>query len=151
MRRLIAAAAAACALACGANAGVYGDDMSKCLVKSATADDQAVFVQWTFAALSLHPNVKSMANVTDEQRETLNKQIAALFVRLMTKDCRAETLATLKYEGFAAAEQSFMVFGQAAGRGLFSDPAVQQGMAGLGTAFDTKDMNELLKEAGVSK
>ncbi len=150
MRRLLAATAALCVLACNANAGVYSDDMSKCLVKSTSADDQVVFSQWLFSALALHPSVKGMSNITDEQRNTLNAKAGALFVRLMTKDCRTETLAALKYEGGSAIEQSFMVFGQAAARTLMTDPAVEKGTEGLTTSVDTAEMSELLKEAGLN-
>jgi hypothetical protein len=149
MRRFLAAAAAACVLACGANAGVYSDDMSKCLVKSTSADDQLVFIQWVFSAMALHPGVKSMANISDEQRRELTAKTGALMIRLMTRDCRAETIAALKYEGGAAMEQSFALFGQAAMRGLMGDPQVAQGMGDIGSFGKDPAMIALFKEAGM--
>src|SRR5580692_5230588 len=79
-------------------AGPYADDLSKCLVKSSSADDQLTLMKWIFAALSAHPAVKPLANISDSQRTEFNAKAGALFERLVTKDCRTESVAALKYE-----------------------------------------------------
>jgi hypothetical protein len=72
MRKLLKILVVACALLCGAkaHAGPYGDDLSKCLVKATSSDDQIVFTQWMFAAMSLHPAVSGLVSITDEQRSS---------------------------------------------------------------------------------
>lgn len=147
MRRFLAAAAALLALANGAGAGVYSDDMGKCLVKSSSAEDQVILVKWVFAAMSEHPAVKPMTKLTADEREGYNRQAAALMQRLMTIDCRKETVAALKYEGFSAIETAFSLLGEVAMRGLMTDPQVQKGMEGLGKAMDEKAFKELTNEA----
>lgn len=152
MRRFsIATLAVAAAAVCApqANAGIYSDDMAKCLVKSASQEDQITFIQWMFTAMALHPSVTSMAAISDKQRTELTSKTGALFMRLITKDCRSETVAAVKYEGPNALEQSFSVLGQAAMRGLMSHPAVEKGLQGLTSESDTKELRDLMKEAGV--
>ncbi len=152
MRRLITCAALAGALAVPslASAGVYADDMSKCLVRSTNEADQTQLVGWLFAAISSHPSVKPMTNLTDAQRDAAVQRAGSLMQRLMLVDCRKQTVDALKYEGTGSIGQAFGVLGQAAMRGLMSDPGVAEGMAGLGKAIDEAKFAEMLKEAGIS-
>jgi hypothetical protein len=126
-----------------ANAGIYGDDMAKCLVRSTTTQDRSVLVKWIFAAAASNPEVKSMVSVTERQRNKLNKSIAKLFERLLTDSCRKETQAAYKYEGKATISSSFNLLGQVAGRELFSDPNVTKSVSGLAQYIDQKKMNDL--------
>lgn len=153
MYRLAAAVAALLALgapASFAQAGVYSDDLAKCLVKSSSPADQATLVVWVFAAVSAHPAVQPYAKVTDAQRDDVNKQGAKLFERLLTVDCRAETVAALKYEGPSSMESSFRVLGEVAMRSLMSEPKVQASISGLGRDVDQSKIDALAKEAGLS-
>ena len=88
MRKLLKMLVVACALLCGAkaHAGPYGDDLSKCLVKATSSDDQIVFTQWIFAAMSRCIRPSGSICISDEQRAALNKKAAALILRLVTKD-----------------------------------------------------------------
>lgn len=126
-----------------AQAGIYGDDMAKCLVRSTTAQDRSVLVKWIFAAAASNPEVKSMVSVSEGQRNRLNKSIAKLFERLLTDSCRKETRAAYKYEGKATISSSFNLLGQVAGRELFSDPSVTKSVSGLAQYIDQKKMNDL--------
>jgi hypothetical protein len=152
LKSLAAAAAlsiAACAPASFANAGVYADDLTKCLVKSANQKDQTELTVWIFSAMSAHPAVRPLANVSDAQRDQATKRVAALFGRLMTIDCRSETVSALKYEGTSSIETAFGLLGKIAVSGLMGDPEVEKGMASLGTYADTPELRAVLKEAGV--
>ncbi len=134
-----------------AQAGVYTDDLSKCLVKSSTTNDRVMLVRWMFAMLTLHPAVQSLASMTAEQREGASKTAAALFARLLTADCRKESVNSLKYEGVSAIGASFQVLGQVASRDLMTDPNVAKGMHQLGTDLDSdQKLKALLKDAGIS-
>lgn len=128
-------------------AGPYSDELAKCLVKSTTEADKNYLVKWIFAAAALHPAVKPIASVTDEQREELTRNAAKLFERLIGESCRSETQDALKYEGPSTLQASFMVLGQVAARGLFSDPGVARGMADLGKHIDKKKLEGLLGPA----
>lgn len=138
-------------LAGPAQAGVYTDDLSKCLVKSSTVSDQTDLVTWVFVAMTVHPAVQRYSSVTDEQRTASDKTAAALLQRLLTQDCRKEAVEALKYEGQSSIESSFSVLGQVAMRGLMSDPKVAQSMGGLAKFIDNSKFEALAKEAGLDK
>ena len=126
-----------------AEAGPYSDELAKCLVKSTTDADKNYLVKWLFAAAALHPAVKSIASVTDAERNELNKNAAKLFERLMTESCKSETQDALKYEGPTTLQASFEVLGQVAGRGLLSDPTVAKSMADFANYLDKQKFDKL--------
>jgi hypothetical protein len=148
-QRLLVNLAAALAALCGspALAGPYADDLSKCLVRSTTVADKHALVKWMFATAALHPDVRSIASVSPEQRVEINKNLAALFERLLTVACRKETREALQFEGPSTMESSFQVLGQVAGRELFSDPQVASGMANTFKYIDAKKLQELAPPA----
>jgi hypothetical protein len=153
MRRFVACAALVLAFGTPpvfAHAGVYTDDLSRCLVKSTTPADQTGFMVWMFSAISQHPSVKRYSTITDAQRSEASKNAAQLMQRLMTVDCRAETVASLKYEGETAISSAFQVFGGAAMRGLMGDPEVAKEMDALGEYIDASKFEALIKDAGIA-
>lgn len=124
-------------------AGPYADELAKCLVKSTTDTDKNSLVKWMFAAAALHPEVKSIASISDAQRDELNKNAARLFERLITEACRSETQEAVKYEGAGTLSASFQVLGQVAARGLFSDPAVARSAADFANYLDKQKLERL--------
>jgi hypothetical protein len=132
------------------SAGIYTDDLSKCLVKSSSPEDQTMFMQWIFALLSLNPAVEPLSSITSTQRDALNQRVARLYERLLLDDCRNETVDALKYEGPGAIEASFGVLGQVASRGLMTDPSVASARWST-EYFDKGKWVELLKEAGFAQ
>lgn len=132
-----------------AKAGVYTDDLTKCLVSHATAADRLVLMRWVFGTLTLNPALQPMSAVTPEQRETYTKNVAMLFQRLTLVDCRKEAVAGLKYEGAQSLNVAWQFLGRIAARSMFSDPHVAQGMSMLRKFVDKSTISELYKEAGV--
>jgi hypothetical protein len=126
-----------------AAAGPYADEMGRCLVKATTAEDRGTFMRWLFASMALHPQVASMAAVSAEQRDDLNKRTAALIQRLLTESCRAETQRAVKNEGAATIQTAFQSFEQAAVGDLFSDPHVAAGMKDLMKYVDQEKIKNL--------
>jgi len=151
MRRLVMAALAGALLsiASPAAAGVFTDDLAKCLVSNTHPDDQTAFAQWMFTALALHPAVQPMANISAAQRDDINRKAADLMIRLMTVDCRAQMVAAVKYEGTASIELAFNAMGQAAAMVLMQHPAVVAGLQSFGTKMDRSRLQDVLKEAGM--
>ena len=132
-----------------AQAGVYGDDLAKCLVKAASPADVSDFMVWLYSALSLEPVVKAYSSMTDAQRDAATKRAAELFQRMMVVDCRAETVAAVKYEGPSSLETGFRVFGEVAGRGLFGSPEVAASLQKMSSYVDKSKFEALAKEAGL--
>lgn len=134
-----------------AQAGVYSDDLAKCLVKNTTAADQRLLVSWIFAAISTHPELKAQSNLNDRQRESASRGAAALLQRLMIVDCRQETVAGVKYEGQSAIERAFSVLGQVAMRSVMEEPSVTKGVGQIGEFVDAAKFEALMTEAGESE
>lgn len=127
-----------------ASAGPYSDDLSRCLVDSSTTADKIGLVKWVFTAISLHPAVKSIGSVTQEEFDAASQEAAATITRMMTKTCREQTANALRYEGEAAISESFGVFGSVAARELFSNPAVAAGIGGLKKYLDAAELKKAL-------
>lgn len=127
-----------------AQAGPYSDDLAKCLVQSTTSADKNDLVKWMFVTAALHPAVKSVASVTDEERSRSNKETALMIQRLLTESCRTQTQQAIKYEGRSALQTGFQLLGQVAAREMFSDPGVSSGLADLGRHFDKQKLEAAL-------
>jgi hypothetical protein len=150
MRKTIAGALALVGLlaAAPASAGVYGDDVTRCVVKATSDADRLDLVRWIYAAMSLHPALKSMTNITAEQRAQFNQTMSTLVVRLLTKDCHKETVDAIKYEGAGFLESTFKSLGEIAMGGLTADPEVSKGFQEWASTMDPKVIETLATEAG---
>lgn len=132
-----------------AAAAPFTDALSRCLVERTTPADKADLSKWIFASLALHPSVDEFVSITPAQRAAFDTQAGRLMVRLLTVDCRKETVAALKYEGQGAISSGFEVLGGAATTELMSDPAVTAGLENFSKSVDLDAMNGVLKEAGL--
>jgi hypothetical protein len=130
-------------VASNANAGLYTDDMSRCLVEASSKEDKATLMRWMFVALSQNPSISSLSSATAADVEKSNAAVGALFMRLLTVDCAEKTKKAIKYEGGAAIQASFEVLGRVASSELFTDPKVNAVMAGLDKYVDKKKLDAL--------
>ena len=122
----------------------FSDEMSKCLVKSTSDADKSLLIQWVFAAMSAHPDVKALSNVSNEKGIEINKRTAGLLVSLLTERCKAETQQAVKYEGPGVLKTSFQVLGEVAMQGMMTNPDVVSYMSGLGKYVDTEALKKTL-------
>jgi hypothetical protein len=122
-------------------AGVYTDDLSKCLVSKTTPGQKSILVNWMFSAMSLNPSVAKFVSIPDAKRKEFNVDMAKLFESLMTVTCKPEMQLAVRYEGRAAIGAGFNVLGQVAGRELFSNPEVAKSMSELGKYLDNDKIN----------
>ncbi len=143
----IAIALSVCAPA--ARAGVFTDDLSRCLVAKTTPADRTALVRFMFAAVSANPSVSDLVSMYSAKRDELTAGFARLTERLVLTDCRTQSVAALKNEGTGVFEASFNVLGQIAGRGLMNDPASTVVLQGVGKKMDKAKFEALAREAGV--
>lgn len=127
-----------------AHAGPYGDDLSKCLVSSATTADKSLLVKWIFSAISLHKDVAAHVSMPQDDRDALNKDTAGVYMRLMTDSCKNQLHDAYKYEGTSAIGTAFQLLGQVATQEMFSDPAVAAGTTDLMKYFDEGKLKAVL-------
>ena len=131
------------ALAGAAQAGPYGDDLAKCLVQSTSKADRINLVRWFFSAMSVHPAVKPLTNVSPREMDNSNRTMAQLFTRLLTESCREKTRLAVQYEGPQSLQSSFQLLGQVASQDLISHPDVTRSMGGFTQYFDQKKFDGL--------
>lgn len=124
-------------------AGVYTNELSKCLIDSTSTRDKMVLVKWIFSALSIHPVIKPMTSISKIQSEKINKNLANLFTRLFTESCDTEIKKALKYDGEVAIQESFELLGKIAVQELFSNSKVEKELSSLIKYFDKKKFKHL--------
>lgn len=114
-----------------AAAGPTVDQLSDCLVKSTTAADKTAVLQWTFVALSAHPELKKFSNVNEEQRTQLDKNLAQVLQRILTEQCSAQAKAVIQAEGMQAVGDSFQELGSITGEEILKTPEVNAQLKGV--------------------
>lgn len=129
-----------------ANAGPYTDDLSKCLVSSTTDEDKALLTQWMFAVFSLPKQVAKYTSLTAEDRDGINKNVAALFMHLTTETCKSQLHDAYIYEGSTALSSSFEVLGRVASIGLMQDPEVLAGTTAFAKYIDEDKIKAVVGE-----
>jgi hypothetical protein len=130
-------------------AGLYQDDLSRCLVAAAKPEDRDALLRWIFAAMASNPKIRDMAKVSQQQSETLSKDAAGLMQRLILEDCRKQTIDAIKYEGAGAIQNAFGTLGQIAMSDLMREESTNAYMGQLDTYLDRPRWDELGREAGV--
>lgn len=124
-------------------AGLYSDDLSRCVVESTTAEDRTNLMKWIFIAMSQHPSVSSLSAVKATDVDAANKTIAQLYMRLLTQACEQKTREAIRIEGVGAVQSSFQLLGQVSASGLFSDPNVAKTMSDLTQYLDNDKLEAL--------
>lgn len=114
-----------------AAAGPTVDQLSDCLVKSTTAADKTAVLQWTFVALSAHPELKKFSNVNEEQRTQLDKNLAQVLQRILTEQCSTQAKAVIQAEGMQAVGDSFQELGSITGEEILKTPEVKAQLKGV--------------------
>lgn len=109
-------------------AGVYSDDLTRCIVEASTPVDRIVLMQWLFTAMAQHPAVKSIASVPESKHNSASQRAAKTFKQLLGT-CKSQVENAVEYEGEHAIESSFEVLGKIAASGLFSHPDVAASIA----------------------
>jgi hypothetical protein len=127
-------------------AGVYTDELSKCLVESTNSEDRLTLIRWLFVAIAQHPAVASLANAKPADVEKSSAAAGKLFTRLLAETCGGPAGKALKYEGPLAIQSSFQVLGQVAMSDLVRNEQVAKTMSDLSKHLDTKKLDALGKE-----
>lgn len=114
-----------------ATAGPTVDQLSDCLVKSTTATDKTAVLQWTFAALSTHPDLKAFSNITEAQKTQLDQKLATVLQRILVEQCAVQTKAVIQAEGLQAVGNSFQDLGRISGEEILKNPEVKAQLKGV--------------------
>lgn len=104
--------------------GSATDALTTCVADNTTGKDRKDLAQWVFVALTAHPEIQPFSNVTEANRDELDKRMAALSTKLITESCRTEARAAIEKEGSESFKTAFGVLGQLAMQELMSNPSV---------------------------
>jgi len=151
MRFIAITGALLCAVSSGAEAGVFTDDLTRCMVSKASAADKGAFLAWMFSAVSADPRLQKYTTLDRAKRDQIAANAAGVFQRLLLTDCRKETVAALKAEGQEALSQSFGGLGRAATEQMFQSPEARAELESLGKNFDESKLKALNAEAGIAE
>lgn len=124
-----------------ASASTATDELSRCLVKATTTEDKTAVLQWTFVALSTHPELKAFTNVSDAQKEQLDKNFAAVVQRILIEQCSTEAKAVIKADGVDGIGASFQELGKITGEEILSNPEIKAQLKGV---LKYVDLNKLI-------
>ena len=127
-----------------AHAGPRSDALGQCLVQKSTDNDHLVLVRWMFSAMVQHPELAQLSKLSESDRERIDADVAKLFQRLITEDCRAEARSVVQEEGMIAFQSSFEVFGKVAAQAIFGHSAVNAAMGGLQKHLDGEVLSKAL-------
>ena len=132
-----------------ANAGIFADDLARCTVSSSTAADRTILVRWIFVVAAANPAFSDLASISDAERTQATRAVAAVYDRLLLRDCRRQSIAAVQNEGPAALESGFQALGQLAGREMMTSPASAASAQELTRFMDTAGLEALRREAGI--
>ncbi|RYD89428.1 MAG: hypothetical protein EOP61_31655 [Sphingomonadales bacterium] len=132
-----------------ASASVYTDELSKCLVEKTTKDDHVLLIKWVFSAVSSGAEVKPLSTITSLQRQDFSRSAGNLTMRLLTVDCRQQTVKAVKYDGTGSIQTAFELLGRVAMQALMADPAVLEQLEGLAEGLDLAPLVSVFVEAGI--
>ena len=133
-----------------ATAGVFTDDLSRCIVGKATDADKAVLVKWMFAAISKNPSLSGLSSLSEKERDVLNSNAGRLYERLILTDCRSEAVAAVKNEGLDSIGAAGEVLGSAAARQMMSSPEVDKELEKMGAGVSEEKWKAFAAEAGIT-
>lgn len=126
-------------------AGVYSDDLGKCLVNTTTKNERQQLVKVIFAGIAKHPSTSYMADISTVQEDEFMRQFASIFTDLMTERCVEQARLAIRYEGLQAIENSFELLGKIAVQDLMTHPAINAYFEGMATYIDENALNALVK------
>ena len=90
----------------------YTIKLRDCFTAQTTGADRTTFARWFVAILASAPKVQGVATVEPGVKDQLDRQVAAIFTRIITKDCVAESRLLWQAHSNAA----FGVAGESLGR-----------------------------------
>ena len=107
-------------------AGPFEDDMSRCLVMASSSKDNIILGRWLVRVYGEHGGSKDLTKLSDYKKEQIDKEVARLFTRLLSEDCKEETKKALRFEGEGVMFNAFRVLGEVAGKELIEDKNVSK-------------------------
>ena len=92
-----------------------------------------------------HPDVSNIVDLSEREKNVIDKDLADIFTRLLSVDCVDETKKALKYEVQPVLGKAFQVLGQIAAKGFNEHPNVAKSMTKFFELIDSEKIDFLSK------
>jgi hypothetical protein len=129
-----------------AMAGPATDSLASCLADNTSGKERKDMARWVYAGMSTHPEIQGLSNVTDVNREELDKTMAAMFTKLIIDSCPAQAKLAMDQDGLAGFQTAFGTIGQLAMQELLSNPNVNSSFTNFTKYIDQKRMNSVFNK-----
>jgi len=126
-----------------AMASPASDALGNCMRDNTNGKERKDLARWIWVSMSTHPDIRSMASISEPVRIETNKQMGELVTRLLTVNCAAQTRAVGK-EGPQGLMASFKSLGEVAMMELTSNPSVSESITAYVQFVDRKKVEEVL-------
>ena len=125
-------------------AQTQGDDLGKCLADSTTGRDRKDLARWMFVAMAAHPEIRDLANPSQDVAEEASRAMGVLVTRLLTESCPKEVQAVASGEGSQAMRRAFETLGRVAVVEIMSNAEVTASISGFERHVDRRKINAVL-------
>jgi len=115
------------------------ENLAQCMVRYTSQADQLALVRWTHALQS--------ADSSAQGSPETDKKVGALLTRLLTTDCRKQTLAALKSGGPAVIENALGELSETPMFGITTRPKTKKGLENWSKVLDEGTMVGLLQDS----
>lgn len=117
--------------------------LGKCLVGRSTGNDRMLVAQWMGASLAMSPAMKGVVSVDAAKKDQIDREMAKLFTRLTTVDCRAEMAVLIRNRDAHGIEAGSGRLGEMAMRELMQDPAAMAALIAYARYIDPAAMQKM--------
>ena len=131
-------------LSLSAQAGPQSDALSSCLADNTTGKERKELARWVFIAMSVHPEIRALAAVSEQERTESNQSMGGLVTRLLAENCAAQAKSTLQAEGGEGVQSSFRILGQLAMQEIMSNQEVAAAIGEYAKYLDQKRLDSAL-------
>jgi len=127
-------------------AGPYTDQLSSCLADNTSGKDRKQLAKWMFVAMATHPEMRALANLTQETKDETSRSVGVLVTRLLSEACAVQTRSAVQKEGGSALQGSFSVLGQLAMQELLTNQDVNGSVASFEKYVDRAKVQSALTQ-----
>lgn len=112
--------------------------LTTCVADNTTGKDRKDMARWIFVVMSAHPEILRLSNVSEADRDQLDKTLAAIVTRLLTENCQAQAKLAIETEGNETPlRTAFEAIGKLAMQELMSNTEVTSATTSFAKYLDT--------------
>lgn len=110
-----------------------------------SGQDRLTTARWTIVALAQAPQLSDAVVVDPAKKDAADREMAALFTRLLTKDCAAQSRNLFKTGDRAGFEAAGRVLGEIAMRELTTNPKANESMMAFAAYINEADFKAVVE------